>query len=156
MLVHEAPIDEKTKEVRKMFDVDEKTGLPKSYNWRPLANLGSNYRPEKVYEIYAPLKPEEKISTQLGLVGSVALVSGTLHYLYSWYQARSVFSKPWYSLAGFAVGAASVLYGYDVILNRRELKNQIYTDYMQKHPDKFETVHRPKYREVLFVYSPIR
>jgi hypothetical protein len=155
-LVYEAPVDEKTKEIRKMFDVDEETGYPRAYNWRPLARLGPNYRPEKVYEVIEPYKPEQKLTTNVALVASTAFIVGSVHYFYQKYHARPLWSKPLRSLAIFGVFSTALVYGFEYKLQRDQLKNQIYADYMKKHPERFETVHRPKFREVLFQYTPVR
>lgn len=154
--MHEAPLDEKTKEVRKRFNVDEETGYPKEYNWRPLAKLGPTYRPEKIYEVVKPYTREEMYSTNATLIGGMAFVCGSLHYLVQRYYGRKLWSKPWKTLAYFASSTTALYYLIDYKYRRQQLKNEVYADYMKKHPERFDTVYRPKVREVLFQYTPCR
>lgn len=156
ILVHEAPLDEKTKEIRKMFDVDEASGYPKAYNWRPLARLGPEYRPEKIFEVVEPYKEEQLISTKILLVSSMAFVTGLAHVVIQRLQARPWWAKPMKSLVAFTASSATLLVYFDYKQKRDRLKQAIYTDYMQKHPERFGTIHRPKFREVLFEYTPCR
>lgn len=156
ILVHEAPIDEKTKEIRKKFDVDDETGYPRHYNWRPLAKLGPYYRPEKVFEVFEPQKAEERLSTKVALAGALVVPTGFAHFLKQQYYARPIWSKPLPTLFAYVCCVGISWWLYDQKYNRQLLKNQIYADYMKKHPERFETVHRPKFRECLGQYTPIR
>lgn len=155
ILVYDAPVDEKTKKVREMFDVDEKTGYPKHYNWRGMARLGPDYRPEDPFLKFDKWDEKNGYSGTISLLGILgAGYAGIFYYINT--QRRPWWSKPQYFIAAFGVSAPALLWIRDKTFERQGRKDAIYVDYMRKHPERFETIHRPKLREILFEYVPIR
>lgn len=156
ILIHEAPVNEKTKAIRERFKVDEKTGYPEHYNWRAMARLGPEYRPEDLYTKLDPFDPKEEISTQVFLVGATGLGVVGLHCLTNYYTRKPMWSGiPRTTILG-AVAIWISLKAHDMVLTRQGIKNAIFLDYLKKHPDRFETVKRYKHRELLFDYCPRR
>lgn len=155
-LIHEAPVDEKTKKIREQFGVDEETGYQKSYHWRRLAQLPREYRPEVAFEKLSYHNEDEYISTKvfIGLTMTAFACVG-----HAWVQMRT--AKPlWGRLYRVPLVAIPSTYATIFFLNktmeRNAMRHAIVVDYLKKHPERFETVYRPKVREVMFFYQPIR
>lgn len=155
-LVYEAPVDEKTKEIRKMFKVDENTGYPEHYNWRPMARLGTEYELWEPFEKLGEFNPEEQISTKVTMAGLVIAASCGMHWMLNFKQG-----KPWYArihriFISSALFYAALGWTAEKTLQRQAQKNHILIDYVKKHPERFEKIRRPKYRESLFEYIATR
>lgn len=155
-LVYDAPVDEKTKKVREMFKIDEKTGYPEQYNWRALARLGPVYQPADPFKKFDDYDPKESISTHVtaGLVASFFAGFGQVYFNL---RAR----RPWWSRSYMPVifVAAFVkieMFLYQKTVERQSMRNAITIDYVEKHPDRFPPIRRPKLREVLYSYYPVR
>lgn len=157
ILVYDAPVDEKTKKIREMFDVDEKTGYPRHYNWRPMARLGSEYRPQDPFRLFNKYNPDEYIATKVFIVGASILLGGIAQFVTNAIFFRRPFWVKPYPLIGISASLAAVtIYGLEATQDRQHKKNQMYVDYMENHPERFGPIHRPKIREILGEYIPVR
>lgn len=155
-LTYDAPINEKTKKIREMFKVDEESGYPEHYLWRGMARLGPYYKPEDTFLKFDPVHPDELVSQKVTLVALTALVVGSIHYCIATYKRRSFLSRLWVPIVGTAGISALQLWLQKKTLERQSSKNAILIDYVRKHPERFGMVHRPKFRECLSIYVPIR
>lgn len=155
-LVYNAPVNEKTKEIRKMFDVDEETGYPRHYNWRPMARLGPNYKPEDPLLKLGEYDPKEYYSTKITMAGLCAISSIGGHYIISRYMARPFWTRSYQILLYFGAMVGGLFWALDKTLERQGTKNSITIDYVRKHPERFGEIHRPKVREVLLPFWAIR
>lgn len=155
-LVYDAPVDEKTMKVREMFKIDEKTGYPEQYNWRALARLGPVYQPADPYKKFDDYNPAESISTHVtaGLVGAVLAGCGQLYYNHR--ARRPWWAKSWMPILFIAAFVKTEMYLHQKTLERQSMRNAIAIDYVEKHPDRFPPIRRPKLREVLYGYYPVR
>ena len=156
ILVYDAPVNEKTKQIREKFDVDDKTGYPRHYNWRSMARLGPVYEPQDPFRKFDPYNPDEAISTKVGIVFLSAASAGFIHYVWSNIRSRPYWSNIHIFLGITAGTAGFILWMHNKTLERQNLKNHIYMDYIEKHPERFGPIHRPKLREALGEYIPIR
>lgn len=155
-LVYDAPLDEKTKEIRKNFDVDEETGYPKHYEWRNLARLGPSYSPADPYLKFDPYDPKTSISTHV-TAALIALGSTASAMIFiNLKNRRPWWAQSWVPLLGSAVFVALELWIHQKNLGRQSLKNAIIIDYVRQHPERFPPIKRPKMRETLSTYIPIR
>lgn len=156
-LVYDAPANEATKKIRETFKVDEETGYPEYYSWRNMAKIGPRYRPEDLYKYIGHHEPERDISTKVTLISICTIIAGLGHYMYnSWYVRRPLIAKFYWMPINTAIFSYCALKFYDMSLRRQYLKNNIYIDYMRKHPERFGEVYRPKLRECLDLYAPTR
>lgn len=156
ILVHDAPVNEKTKEVREMFKVDEKTGYPEQYNWRGLARLGPKYNYEDPFLKFDRQTEEQLISSRVTTIGLLTGFSFAAHWFNQTRLSKKFWSQIYLPVAGSAIFAGLYLYYQKKTLERSYVKNHILMDYARKHPERFGPVERPKVREVLFVYQPCR
>lgn len=149
-LVYEAPVDEKTKELRKAFDVDEKTGYPRHYEWRRMAKLGNSYRPEDLFETLSGYNKESGYTTKMVLGASSIILAVVFQGIARLALNRPFWSRPQYPIAGAIASYFALDWMHEKTLERAARKNAIYLDYVKKHPDRFEATYRPKLREVLY------
>lgn len=155
-LVYDAPVDEKTKKIREMFKVDEKTGYPEHYNWRSVARLGNRYLPQDPFLKFDGHDSKSLISQKVTMGLLFGGAAAFTHYAFSLYLAR-----PWWTRLYIPVFGATVMTGLGLWIQektyeRQGIRNAITVDYLQKHPERFGEIHRPKVREVLFEHVPVR
>jgi len=155
-LIHDAPVNEKTKQVRERFKVDEATGYPEFYSWRALARLGPDYKPEDPFLKFDPYNPDEYISTKLTYV-TICFVSGVGGMMYiNRFIGRPLFFRFGRALVLSTLGSGMLLWGLQKSMEQQAVKNRIIVDYLRQHPERFGTIHRPKFRELLHIYRPVR
>lgn len=155
-LVYDAPVDKKTLEIRKMFDVDEKTGYPRHYSWRPMAQLGKEYTYDEPFAKLGKFNKEEQYSTQVTMAATGLACAGGIHWFWNYWNGRPA----WVRLHNVGVITAAI-WGFmflsqDFTHRRQAVRNNIVVDYVRKHPERFGTIQRPKIREVLTRYDPVR
>lgn len=155
-LVYDAPVDEKTKKLREKFKIDEESGYPECYKWRALSRLGPVYNPADPFKKFDEYDPKRSISTHVGMFIVGAAVSGSVMAFFNLYRRR-----PWWAKSWVPVLAAFGFLGFQMVLHKQALKRQalkaaITVDYVTKHPDRFPPIKRPKLREVLYMWSPVR
>jgi len=155
-LAYDAPVNAKTEEVRRMFDMDPETGYPREYNWRCLAKLGKEYRPEDAFEKLLPYREESMYSTYLTVGVLSVLIPLGIQMFGNALAKRPWYSRPWLSLAGFAVTGSINAYIFYWTPHKQGIENAIYIDYVKSHPERFETKKRLKHREVLRMNEMIR
>lgn len=155
-LVYDAPVDEKTKKLREEFKVDEKTGYPEHYNWRPMARLGRSYKPEDPFVKFDPYNPNEDISTKIAVATVSILTAAGIHCLTNYLSVRKWYSRPYIFLGSSVALTGSVFWTLEVTQRRQGIRNSIVRDYTKKHPERFGETYRPKLREVLLQYYPCR
>lgn len=155
-VVYDAPVNEKTEEIRRIFDVDPETGYPRHYNWRSLAKLGKEYRPEDAFEKLLPYREEAMYSTYIANGAIAVVLSALVQAFYNTKKARPYYSRPWVFLGMLTWTGAVAAYNCIRTPNRQGMENAMYIDYVKSHPDRFETKKRYKLREVLFWNDLIR
>lgn len=155
-LRHEAPINESTRKIREMFKVDEETGYPEHYKWRNMAKIGPRYQPQDLFKYIGHHEPERDVSTQVFCIGSSIVGSILGHCLVAFMMKRSALQKIYWIPVNATAVSYLFLWLHDVALKRQNMKNQVYIDYMQKHPERFGEIYRPKIRECMWLYVPTR
>lgn len=153
---YNAPVNEATKKIRERFKVDEETGYPEHYNWRSMAKIGPRYRPEDIFKYIGHHEPERELSTWVAYVAFSFGGSAFGHMVVNAYFGRPPIAKCHWVLINTVTLSFLSIWGRARIQKRQGLKNKIYQDYMKKHPERFGEIYRPKLREVLFAYDPIR
>ena len=148
-VIYDAPINEQTKEIRRKFDVDEKTGYQRRYNWRSLADLGPEYRPDDALKKLLPYREEAMYATYVFSAVCALGVSFGVQCIHNAYRGRELMSKPWVFLASLACSGGLAAFTCFYTPVRQGMINAMHIDYIQKHPDRFETKKRLKLREVL-------
>lgn len=155
-LRYDAPVNESTRNIREMFKVDEETGYAEHYKWRKMAKIGPKYRPEDIYNYIGQHEPERDLSTKVTLISLSAISAVLGHCGFSRYMRRPVLAKFYWMPINTAILSYALLKYHDITLRRQYLKNRVYIDYMQKHPERFGEVYRPKLRETLDLYVATR
>lgn len=155
-LIYDAPVNEKTLQIRKQFDVDEESGYPRFYHWRPVTRLGSVYKPEDPFYKLSQYDPEIYYSQKALFVCVASLGAFATHFMLSavckrpyWSQLHVLFGQ----IAGFSYLG---FWLQDKTIKRAAMKNAVIVDYMRKHPERFGEIKRHKLREILRIYTPIR
>lgn len=154
-VVYDAPINEKTVEIRRKFKVDE-SGYPEEYKWRGLAKLGDEYQPEDPFLKFAPCEEKELLSWKVTVIGLSAVMAFAYQAGLAKFLSRPLWSRPWNFLGAFTVLSVTSLYVQKVALRRQAYKDAIYIDYLRLHPERFGPIKRYKFRETLFGHLPIR
>lgn len=155
-IIYNAPVNEKTKKLREMFKVDDVTGYPEWYHWRAMSRLGQTYNPEDPFYKFNPYDPNEFVSQKVFFVFAAGTLTAGVHYLWNSYNRRPWWSKPYFFPISFAFLTYASMWVQEKTLERQGIKNAIAIDYLKKHPERFGPIYRPKYREILFPYIPVR
>lgn len=154
-LVYDAPVDEKTKKIREMFKIDE-SGYPEHYKWRDISRLGPVYNPADPFRKFDEYDPKTSISTHVAMFIIGATISGAITSCVNVVSGKPWWARGWVPVLG-AIGFTGVeMFIHKQALRRQALRNAITVDYVTKHPDRFPPIKRPKMREILYVYSPVR
>lgn len=148
--VYHAPVNEKTKELRKKFDMDEETGYPRAYNWRNLARLGQEYRFEDPYLKFNDYDEKSIMGYKVYHYGVAFGVSAAGHLLISYIRGYKWYARPHVFAGFFGSGCLIAWFLREKTLQRQAMKNGIDVEYAQAHPERFGLIYRPKLREVLF------
>lgn len=151
MVVYDAPVNEATQKIREKFDVDPETGYPRKYNWRPLAQLGPEYRPEDVYDKLLPYRPESMYSTYVAYASiSIAFALGFNYYVTGKLRTKW-YVKP-YGFFFMLAGTGIPLYFLAKLSPKYQGREYaMYKDYVKTYPDRFDTIKRRKLREILYL-----
>lgn len=151
---YEAPVNEATLKLREKLKIDPETGYPEKYNWRGLAKLGYQYEPEKPFLVFKPYTEEQLHGTKATLL-LVSSAFGVLSQaVTNYYKARKFFAHPYIFLLSTAAAYGVGIFTISKSNKRQTYKNALFVDYMKKHPERFGTIRRYKYREVVFPHSP--
>lgn len=155
-VVYDAPVNEKTRKIREMFDVDEKTGYPRHYSWRPMAQLGPEYSYMDPFTKLGRYNPDEYICQKVTMYSLGIGANVAVHWWINYLSGKKFHARLWrlFIATGSLLGAMS--WTMEKTLQRQAQKNHLMMDYISKHPERFENIKRPKMREVLFYYKPAR
>lgn len=155
-LMYDAPVNEKTKEVRDMFKMDEKTGYPEKYNWRGMAKLGSSYKPSAPFLNFKSYSEEEYYSTKVFIIASMGAASAAGHWYFNYRARRPFYAKPHVFLTMLGVSSFVGLFSLEKTLEREGIKQKMFINYTEQHPERFGEIKRPKFRECLFNFTACR
>lgn len=122
-LVYDAPINEKTRQIRKMFKVDENTGYPENYNWRPMARLGSEYAYTDPFEKLGEYKPEEYYCQKLTMVVGVVASCAGLHWFQNYRQSKQFYAGLHRFVGTSAAMLAILFWAGEKTMQRQSQKN---------------------------------
>lgn len=153
-IIYDAPVNEKTKEIRKKFNIDEETGYPDCYKWRNLARLGRTYKYDDPFVKFDSHSDEKDYSQNV----LYASIFGAIPWVYQGARTllsrRSFFYRIYLPILATPVVPALYFFMHKKSLERQAMRNGILVDYVRKHPERFGEVYRPKFREILFEHSP--
>lgn len=157
ILYYDAPVDEKTMEVRKQFKVDPETGYPEHYSWRGLAKLGKTYTARDLYTKIDQFDPvKDTIYGKVHAAVISCIVGGIFHQGVNFITRVS----PWQKLFVFPLTAGSMYLGFLKWQNysheKSGLRNKAIIEYWEQHPDRFKPIQRHKLRETLYPWFPQR
>lgn len=155
-LVYDAPVNEKTKELRKKFDMDDETGYPRAYNWRPLARLGQEYNPEDIFFKLDDFDEKAYYGYKAYFTVGAILGAAVVHGMTSYYYTFKWYSRPYIFLGVAASFVACTTWYQNVSLRRQNMVNTIDVEYLQSHPERFGKIYRPKMREILYENRYVR
>lgn len=147
-------MNEKTKEIRKRFKIDDVTGYPEEYRWRNLAKLGQSYKYEDPFIKFASRQPERDKAQHHFLGSLFALSPWMAKGLHCLLTRRHFLSRIYIPIIATPIMPAFYLYFHEKSVQRQAMKNGILIDYVRKHPERFGEIYRPKFREVLFEHNP--
>lgn len=155
-LLYYAPVNEKTKQLREKFEVDEETGYPKAYNWRALARLGQEYDPWDPYLKFDDFDEKAYYAYNLHRYTIAALSSGAIHGALAWWMGYKWYSRPYIFLGLTSLTVFLSQFYQEKTLQRQNMVNAVDVDYLQSHPERFGKIYRPKMRELLFETRYVR
>lgn len=148
--VYHAPVNEKTKELREKFDMDEETGYPRAYNWRNLARLGQEYKPEDPYLKFDNYDEQAYIGYKVYHYGIVFVGSAASQLLSAWVFGHKWYARPYMFFGMGAIGCWMAWFWREKTMLRQNQLNGIDVEYVTQHPERFGLIYRPKLREILF------
>lgn len=155
-IIYDAPVNEKTKKIREIFDMDEETGYPRVYNWCNLAKLGKSFKPEDPFVKFAPRDPKKDYATKVFVGGCLVALPFMCHAINCFYERRNLLNKIYRPFVAAAALPFMGKYLLDLTYDRQAKRNGILVDYIRKHPERFGETYRPKFREVLYAFTPRR
>lgn len=154
--VYHAPVNEKTKELREKFDMDEETGYPRAYNWRNLARLGPEYKPEDPYLKFDDYDEKSYMGYKVYHYSIILAASVSVQLFSAWLYGHKWYSRP-YIFAGMGtLGFLLSRFWREKTLLRQNQLNGIDVEYVTTHPERFGLIYRPKLREILFENTYVR
>lgn len=156
LLAYNAPVNEKTKQVREMFKVDEETGYPEHYKWRGMAKLGPKFSYEDPYWKFQKHNPDEDLSTKIVILSMINGLCIGVHLFIQYSFGKGLLSQIHRPILTGALCTYGYLKYYERSLERASIKQHIYMDYVRKHPERFGDIQRYKFREIMQVYVPNR